>query len=547
MLSGLLSNSGGRPRRLLLLLLAVFGIVLITAPVRAQTPVPPTVERTVVKIDRGSDIVQPPTVVHKQVRDGEDPARVSGDTVGVMKVPRDGELDAIRFLDTRTGTPVNLQHAMIVRGGRIADVEISRESMGWPVPPGARSVTRELLVLRPPQKDAFDVAIPRELDCVRLAPESEEARVFEGRLYENAPCKQVPGVETVIDLRAWVDAATQSDHTGPRPSDRPFSNAIQLRGKLKSTAPGGERVRFSVVATPPPRVVIAARAPTRLDTVIQDPVIETSPEPVRIQTVAVPDVEWMSRVAALGGPTRSRLPAAATPREYRARRYKGDVRTTLRWSASPEHHYELTAFGSTQVSRSDQQMGNHHAVPYGGSIAARFGKAGSTGILLQAEGAYTDDPFQMTTLSEGDQRLRLLAGVDVSSTLHQPLDWHLAVGPTYFVDRPSAFETRDDARELGYSIDAELHRSIRFLQIPAAFTVRSQVVQTWGYVQDSDNTNLALTGRVSAKPYLRLGRSTAAIGPVVYANYTRSEYANAPAVDQQNLQVGIEITSHIRF
>ena len=523
------------------------GAALLGAvPSDAQTPVAPAVDRVDIQIERGDDIVQPPAVFYKRVLDGQDPALVRGDSLGLLQVPRPEALDAIPYVDRGLGVAVNLQHAMVVEDGQVVDVQVSPAATGRQSSSLAAEVRDELIVLRPPESDAFDVAIPDGLTCKRLEPGSREDRATRGRLYGDVPCKQVRGIETVVDVAAWYEASMTHPQTGVRARPNGFHNARELRGWLRSLAPGGEQVRFVLVATPPAKAVAAPRVAPILDTVLVAPVAQVEGT-FRIETVPTSGFEWITTLGALRGPNRSGLPGRPNDPRYEADRVKGDAMTTLRWSVSPQQRYEVTLFGSTQASLSDNPVGNHHDVPYGLRLAARFGEPGRTGLELRLEGSYEDDPFQRNTLSTGDQRIRVLFGLDRGSVRTGPTHWRLSLGPTYFVDRSNIWETREDARQLGYSLDGVYHRNVEFLRLPALLSAGVRMDQSWGYVQDAGNRNFSVTGRLSAKPRVDFGGTMIAIGPVLYLHHMDSEYADTPGFDESNAQLGVELTSWITF
>jgi len=528
----------------LVLLFLLIGFVA-PAPTAAQAPVKPGVERVGIEIRRGLDIVQPPTVYYKRVY--EDASRSSKlDSIGVLRVPRPSDLDAIEYRDRSRGFTVNLQHAMVVSDGLIVDVDISQQAKN-----GSRAGTplirEEVIILRPPDDDAFDVAIPDVLECVDLKPGSEEDLASRGSLYtpENglpAPCKQVQGVETVVDVAAWYEASMTNPRTGARASREEYHDARELRGWLKSRAPGGEQVRFVIVVTPPERERFVFRERPGPENLSFEPVNVV----VNYRPVSEAAFELVTSLAALSGPNRSDLPGNPGPR-YDARRVKGDALTTLRWNVSSSERYELHLFGSTQAAISDDGPGSHHDVPYGASVGARFGDRDDLGIMLRIEGSYEDDPFQRNTLSSGDQRIRIMAGVDHGHILMNRTQWHVALGPTYFLDRVNIWENRSDGRQLGYSIDGSLTRKVQFLRIPSILSVGGKLHHSFGYIQDRGNGNFSLIGRVAAKPRLSLGGTMLAAGPVAHVSYTESRYADIPGFSETNVQVGLELTSWVSF
>lgn len=526
--------------------ISVWVLLLVTTPpvALAQVPVAPSVERSDIEVRRGADIVQPQALFYKSVQEGGDPALVAGDSVGMMQVPRGQELDAIAYRDRLLGYAVNVQYAMVVADGQVIDVEVS----DYVVRRTGTSARQELFVLRPPTEDAFDIAVPDGLECKRLTPNSDEDLRTRGRLYGNMPCKQVPGVETVVDVAAWYDASLTNIRSGVRAQPGPGHSARELRGWLRSTAPRGEQVRFGIVVTPPPIQVAIGPAAIRMDTVIVRPIM-TFDEEIRVDvaTVSPSGFEWITTVGVLQGPNRSDLPGQPNLPRYRANRLKGDVTTILRWRATEEQRYDLTLFGSTQPTFSNDAVGNHHDVPYGVQLGARFGERDETGMDLRLEGSYEDDPFQRNTLSSGDQRIRLLVGLDHGTLLQTDTHWRLSIGPTYFVDRPNIWEDRELARQLGYSLDGELNRLLQVRRFVTLFNVEAKMVQSWGYISDAGNNNLELAGRVSLKPRFRVGSNYLALGPVLYLGQTISNYETSTDVDESNVQFGLEMRSMILF
>lgn len=528
------------------LLLLVF-LCVPSAGVSAQVRVAPSVERSDIEILRGTDIVQPQAVFYKYVPGGDDPAVAKEDSVGVLRVPRTSELDAIPYRDRLAGYAVNVQHAMIVADGQAIDVQVSdhvARGIGKPA-------QEELFLFRPPADDAFDVAVPDGLDCKRLVPNSDEDLQARGRLSGPAPCKQVPGVETVVDVAAWYDAAMTNSISGIRAQPGPRHNARELRGRLRSLAPGGEKVRFAIVATPPPiqqivQEIALGPTPILLDTVVFRPTIVFSEE-IQRERMFPPGFEWVTTVAALLGPNWGTLPGRADLSSYRANRYVGDFATTLRWRANGEVRYDLTLFGKTQPTFSDRAPGNHHAVPYGVRLGARFGEADEIGMDIRLQGIFEDDPFQRTTLSTGDQRVRLLVGLDRGTLPRDDMHWRLSVGPTYFVDRPNEWEERVDARQLGYNVEGELSRLLRVKRFATILDLGAQVTQSWGYISDAGNRNLDMTGVASMMPRFRLANTYLAIGPVIQLSRTSSNYAVIEGFDENNVQFGLQMKSAILF
>lgn len=524
------------------ILFALLLFLLGPSPAGAQVPVAPTVPQSEIEIRRGADIVQPATVSYKRVLPDQSPEDVADDPLGVLRIPRPSDLDAIQYTDRSRGFAVNLQHAMIVADGQLVDVQVSDRAARGPA--SSSTVEQELIIIRPPAEDAFDVAVPDGLECARLDPGSAEDRQSRGHLFDDRPCKQVRGVETVVDVAAWYDVSLTNSRSGIRTVAGTDHNARELRGWLRSLAPGGEQIRFVLVATPP-----AIERPTtvtvRRDTTLLGPTLATINGQFRINRVSTSGFEWITTAAALGGPNRSDLPGRTAPR-YEATRLKGDITTTVRWNATPDQRYELSLFGSTQPTFSSQEAGDHHDVPYGASIAARFGTPNQTGVELRVEGSYEDDPFQRNTLATGDQRVRFLMGLDRGSLLKDRTHWRLSAGPTYYVDRPTIFETRNDIRQLGYTVDGVVNRIVE-APLPTLLSVSGTVHQSWGYIQDAENTNLSISGRLSAKPRLNVGGTMVALGPVVYLSHTDSDYPVSTSFTENNAQFGVELMTWITF
>jgi len=290
--------------RSLLWVCLLLGVGLAAEPSFAQSPVAPSVDRVDIMIERGDDIVQPPAVFYKRVLDGQDPALVRGDSLGLLQVPRPGALDAIQYVDRGLGIAVNLQHAMVVEDGQVVDVKVSPVAAGQHSSSPGVNVQDELIVLRPPESDAFDIAIPDGLTCKRLEPDSREDRATRGRLYGDVPCKQVRGIETVVDVAAWYEASMTHPQTGVRVRSNGFHNARELRGWLRSLASGGEQVRFVLVATPPNEAVAAPRVAPILDTVLVAPVAQVRGT-FRVETVPTSGFEWITTLGALRGDRKS--------------------------------------------------------------------------------------------------------------------------------------------------------------------------------------------------------------------------------------------------
>lgn len=482
--------------------------VLPVQTVHAQNPVvPPSVEEEDVRVERGRDIVQIPSLWYQE---GADPP----DSLGVLRVAlRPDDPDAIEYPDVRLRFPVSLQLATFVRNGQVAEIPI-RDAV-------LRGETPGRVIIRPPSTDSYDVAEPNGV----------------------TPTKQVPGEETIIDIKTWYEASLRSPLTGERaPADR-FHVTRELRGRLRSTATGGETVQFVIPArrVSPPDSAVAFVPPI--------PPVAAYPFLSQVQLYLDgpdPTLDWTTTVALLGGPNRADIPGGSG--NYRATRIKGDVLSTLRWHPNRQESYELTLYGSTHATLGTGGHGDHNDVPYGLSVAARFGE--DLGLAVRADAGFEDDPFQAQTFSTGDERFRLLLGVDFRSSA-PPLAttrWRLSVGPTYYLDRPSSWEGgRSDARELGVSVDGRLHRRFKLSGRPTTLNVSVRADQSWGYIRDARNNNTTLEGRMSLKPNFRLGTARIAMGPVGHVQFITNDYADIPGFSEFHLQLGLEGTTRVFF
>jgi len=485
----------------------VLVLFLIAGPVhdaRAQEKpvVPPSTEEENVKIRRGRDIVQPPSLWYQE-------GNREPDSLGVLRVPccNTGDPDAITYPDAQFNFPVNLQVATFVRNGQIAELPISSEVL--------EGVTEGRIIIRPPAEDHYDIAVPFGVEFI----------------------KQVPGEETIIDAKAWYDASLRNPITGEdAPPDR-FHTIRELRGQLRSTARGGESVYFFIVASPIARPTITL-APLPQERIVIPEARSTIA--FRMETIQRPGLDWITTTALLFGPNRAEIPGNNMD-PYVANRIKGDVVSTLRWHASADESYEFTVFGSSQATFSD--AGNHHDVPYGLAIAARFGTVRA--LELRAEASYEDDPFQRQSFQSGDQRLRLMLGYD-----YRTPDTHrrVSLGPTYYRDQTSLWEDqRSDARELGFTVQGDWNEKLRIGGFVSTLASSVAFNQSWGYIQDAGNSNTTLGGRLALKPNFRFGSAELALGPVAYLQYVYNDYDSIRGFSETNAQVGLELTTWIRF
>lgn len=485
-------------------------LVLFTGtvhPAHAQDQNRPVIEprtrEASIHILRGRDIVQPPSLWYQE---GDE----APDSLGVLRVPCcPGDPDAITYRDAQLRFPVNLQAATFIRDGQIAELPISEEVLS--------GATRGRIYIRPPAEDYHDIADPAGV----------------------TPIRQVPGEETVIDVREWYEAALRNPHTEDVLDER-FHTIRELRGRLRSTVPGGESVNFIIVATRrASRPVVTLTPLPREEIVIPETrvVIELESRPGQRKS---PGIEWTTTTALLVGPNRASIPA--NDREsYTANRIKGDVRSALRWHVGEAASYEITLFGSTQATLSDG--GSHHDVPYGLALAARFGA--EQALDLRAEAQYEDDPFQAQSFRTGDQRLRLLAGYDYRTP---DWEWRISAGPTYYRDQPSSWENeRSDARELGVTAASYLDHRLHTGRLVSLLSASALINQSWGYVGDAGNRNTTVESRLAFKPILRAGSLHLALGPVAYFSYANNEYAEIEGFSERNTQLGVELTTRVGF
>jgi len=488
--------------------------------VYAQDPpvVAPSIQEARVQIQRGRDIVQPPSLWYQRGRyldDERSPERVAWsapDSLGVLRIPccGTGDPDAITYPDAINRFPVNLQVATFVRDGQISELPISQNVIEGRQP--AR------IIIKPPLEDRWDIAIP--------LPREVRSTI------------QQPGDSTVVDAREWYRNALRNPVTGQLAPPDSFNTVREMRGQLLSTAPGGETVFFLIVArqsrvspTPLPY------AEQRLRVIPPDSIALYFPPVLAIQA---PNLDWKTTTALMVGPNRADIPGRSAS-TYAATRVKGDVRSTLRWWATPAESYLFSVFGSSQATFGD--TGNHHDVPYGLAIGARFGE--DTALELRAEASQEDDPFQAQGFQTGDQRLRLLVGYDYMSANSNR---RVSVGPTYYRDLQSTWEGgRRDSRELGISVEGIWEERLRIGWFP--FMLESSAVfnQSWGYIRDTGNSNTTIAGRLAAKPRLRISTSQLSFGPMVYLQYVNNEYADISGFSEFNAQFGLEFTSHILF
>lgn len=480
-------------------------LLLIAVPALAQEEppvVPPSVERAAIEIERGRDIVQPLSLWYQE---GTKPP----DSLGVLRVPccGTGELDAITYPDAVDQFPVNLQVAVFVRDGQIAEVPISTDVL--------RGLTPGRIIIRSAPDDHYDIAEPFGVE----------------------PIKQVPGNETIINAQAWYQASLQNPDSETIAPDDKFHTIRELRGQLRSTAREGEGVFFVIIAgrDEPPVVTLTPVPPERMVT----PVLEATID-LKLRQVARPRLDWTTTTALLAGPNRADLPGRQSS-TYKAFRVRGHVQNTFRWHANPAESYSFTVFGSSQPTF--RQSDSHHDVPYGLSISARFGAVRA--IEIRAEASHEDDPFQAQGFQSGDERLRLMLGYDYETETTRR---RVSIGPTYFRDQTSVWErNRTDARELGFTLEGLWNEQITIAGFTTSIRSLAALDQSWGYIRDAGTRNTTLEGRLAIKPNFWIGSTRMEFGPAAYAQYVSNDYDMMPGFSEFNAQAGLELTTHIKF
>lgn len=460
--------------------------------------VPPNVEESTIQIERGQDVVQPPSLWYQE-------GNAEPDSLGIIRVPRTGDPDAIEYRDRDRNFPVYLQHATFVREGQVSEIRLSQRVLRGEVP--------GRIIIRPPAEDFYDIAEPFGVE----------------------PIRQEPGEETIIDAREWYRASLQNPATGQFAPASMFHSARELRGRLRSTAPGGERVRFYIVATPE----VERPAPIRIEAAPAR--VERRMVPVTrfftIRETPAPRVEWITHMGLFGGVNTAELPALQEDR-YFASRIRGDVTSTIRINVNEDRAFDFSLYGASQPTLSDD--GNHHDAPYGLAISGYFGE--ETQFVIQAMAMYDDSPFQTQNFANGDQRLRLLFGVDDKQGATR---YRLRFGPTYFRDQPSVLDKplRSDSRQLGASAYANLLQDTRIAGRPFVWFYEARAEHSWGFITDGGNRNFTVDGRVALKRQFSLGAGTFSIGPAVYGQYVNNVYDETPGFDELSLLFGLHVTT----
>ena len=477
-----------------------FGLLLPdTASAQDRPTVAPRDTVHNIQIDRGQDVVQPPSLWYQE-------GDAEPDSLGIIRVPRTSDPDAIEYADVNRGYPVFLQHATFVRDGQVSEVSISDRVL--------RGDVQGRIIIRPPAEDFYDIAQPFGVGTIR----------------------QEPGVETIIDARDWYRASLVNRRTGVEAPADAFHATRELRGMLRSTAPGGESVPFYIVASRP-----TAREIQQIQIVGAPSQIMRQPVPVTrfltIRETPPPQAEWITRVGIFAGPNSAGLPALQQDR-YNALRIRGDVVSTLRLNVGDTRSFDVSVYGATQPTFSPD--GNHHDVPFGVGLAARFGA--DLSFVLQAIATFEDSPFQTQGFDEGDQRLRLLVGLDNDRDGSR---YQLRLGPTYFRDQPTVLDAdeRGPARELGYSAYGRYLSQERIGGRPFVWDSDLRIDQSWGYAQDTGNSNFTAEARTALKRQFTLGAGTFSIGPAIFGQYVNNIYSETVGFDEFSILFGIEMTS----
>lgn len=487
---------------LLSLALLLVGSLLAVPAVQSQSVVPPAVERVDVRIERGQDIVQIPALWYQK---GDAPP----DSLGELRVPRFPEdPSAIAFTDLKRGFPAHFQMATFHRDGQVAELQVSRDVLNGEVD--------GRIIIRPPEEDHFDIAEPIGV----------------------TPIRQEPGRETIVDIASWYEESLRNSQTGGLAPNNQFHAARELRGYLRSTAEGGEVVPFYIVASPELHQEIqpVAVLPPRIEGPFITPTVRET-EFIIQERQSRARVEWISRTGFVSGLNRANLPERQAER-FEAFRFRSDVTTSLRWHPRNDRWFEATLFAKSQPTFSDD--GNHHSVPYGMQLAARLGDR--TAFVARTEAAFEDAPFQQQSLLAGDERIRMLFGIDSRSTYSR---YHIMAGPTYFRDRPSIFEDRPDGRQVGLSAFSEIERV--FTISGASFVVHpsSRIDRTWGFIMDSGFTNTQYEGRLGLRYRFAFEQASLEIGPVVVGQYRNSSFPTTRGITDWSILPGLEIKTRI--
>ncbi len=70
-----------------------------------------------------------------------------------------------------------------------------------------------------------------------------------------------------------------------------------------------------------------------------------------------------------------------------------------------------------------------------------------------------------------------------------------------------------------------------------------RVDQSWGYVQDTGNSNFIAEGRTAFKREFTVGSGTFSIGPAVFGQYINNIYSETAGFDEFSILFGFEMTS----
>ncbi|PEN08406.1 hypothetical protein CRI93_04645 [Longimonas halophila] len=506
---------------MLSVLLPVVLLVASVLPASAQspssesrlipTPVAPSVQDVQVRIERGEDVVQAPSLWYQE---GNAPP----DSLGLIGIPR-GPHDrhAVTFRDARYGFDVNLQHATLMRNGDVTEVRISPEVL--------RGERTARFIIRPPADDFYDVAYPAGIEALET----------------------VPGEQTVIDVYEWYTGANSRAlslapvrATTRRLNDLPLTR--ELHGKLQSTAPGGERVSFYLTVRQD--LPLERTEPRELALFQPISVERPAPQVTRREIVyrdrpSQAKLEWITRVGFMAGANRATLPRNPN-REYSATRGRGDITTALRWHTSEDLWFQAGVFAISQPTISSD--GDHHDVPYGAQFATRIGQ--QRAFMFIGDAALEDTPFQQQNFGKSDQRLRMLMGVDVQRPGYA---YRVVLGPTYFRDRPSIFETRPDARQAGVSLLAQWVRPFQLGAAPLVLDAWGQADQSWGFITDAGSANTQGTARLALRYRFDLGISTMELGPVLMTQHHRSRFDGVDGISEWSVLGGIELKTNVRL
>ncbi|MGM0704474.1 MAG: hypothetical protein ACQETP_01010 [Bacteroidota bacterium] len=478
----------------------------------AQTPTPvaPSIQEARIHVLRGQDVVQAPSLWYQE---GDS----APDSLGVIRIPRASQdRHAITFRDSDSGFDINLQHATLMHNGDIAEVRVPEAVL--------RGERPARFIIRPPDDDFYDVTYPGGTEALETTP----------------------GEQTVIDVHEWYTGAESRSLTlAPIRADRRVNDlplTRELHGVMESTASGGERVRFYLTVR---QDMPLERAAPRELTLFQPISVERPGPAITRQQIVYRDrpsdakLEWITRIGFMAGPNRATLPRNQN-QEYNATRGRGEITTAMRWHTSESLWFQTGVFAVSQPTVNADE--SHHDVPYGLQFATRVGERRA--FMFIGDAALEDMPFQEQNFSKSDQRLRMLMGIDVQNP-HS--SYRVMLGPTYFRDQPSIFETRSDARQAGVSVLAQWTRPFELGGAPLVADAWTRTDQSWGFITDAGSSNIHTTTRLALRYRFNLGISTLELGPVLMGQYHKSQFDHVDGLSEWSALGGIELKTNVRL